>query len=329
MPGLDDTRQRGTRPTRTASTLVDTAPGADLPARADRHLLLQPVRQHGQAARLLRRDDLRPDRQVVGHGRRALVRVRPRHVRHVPGAARPAGGKRPRCERPDEPEHGQRHDLQVRDPVPVHSRRDGVCALQRGLPPRRREFAARGRHRAGAGHLRAGLPERTTSSASRASGSTTGCCSMSPPSSWSGTTSSSVSTSTSDGDDGAWWLEGNINGGKAEQKGVEFNGQWYATDRLNFEWSAFLASPEFTEDTFVPNTDEVYIAEGTDDAGLAQGEVLGRGRVHVPGFPAAAGRPVDAVLVHLAGRGLGQPRPRSRTSTTPRPRRSGRARWNS
>ena len=62
---------------------------------------------------------------------------------------------------------------------------------------------------------------------------------------------------------GAFWIEGNINGGKAEQKGVEFNGQWYATDRLSFEWSAFLASPEFTEDTFVPNTDEVYIAKGT------------------------------------------------------------------
>ena len=49
---------------------------------------------------------------------------------------------------------------------------------------------------------------------------------------------------------GAWWIEGNFNGGEAEQKGVEFNGQWYATDRLNFEWSVFLASPEFTEDTF-------------------------------------------------------------------------------
>ena len=68
---------------------------------------------------------------------------------------------------------------------------------------------------------------------------------------------------TSDSDTGAWWLEGNFNGAKAEQKGLELNGQWYATDALSFEWSAFLASPEFTEDTFVPNTDEVYIADGT------------------------------------------------------------------
>lgn len=70
-------------------------------------------------------------------------------------------------------------------------------------------------------------------------------------------------TSTSDSDTGAWWLEGNFNGGKAEQKGVEFSGEWYANDRLSFSWSAFLASPEFTEDTFVPNTDEIYIAKGT------------------------------------------------------------------
>jgi iron complex outermembrane recepter protein len=59
----------------------------------------------------------------------------------------------------------------------------------------------------------------------------------------------------------AYWIEGNINGGTAEQKGVEFNGEWAVTESLNFAWSAFLASPEFTEDTIVPNSDppEVYI----------------------------------------------------------------------
>lgn len=72
-------------------------------------------------------------------------------------------------------------------------------------------------------------------------------------------------SSTSGADGGAFWVEGNINGGKAEQKGVELNGQWYATQRLNFQWNAFLASPEFTEGTFVPNTDppEVYIPKNT------------------------------------------------------------------
>jgi len=69
--------------------------------------------------------------------------------------------------------------------------------------------------------------------------------------------------STDSDNNGAFWIEGNINGGKAEQKGVELNGQWQATDRLNVQWSAFIASPEFTEDTLVPNSTEVYIARGT------------------------------------------------------------------
>ena len=70
-------------------------------------------------------------------------------------------------------------------------------------------------------------------------------------------------TGTDNDNQGAWWIEGNFNGNTAETKGVEFNGQWYATDRLNFEWSVFLASPEFTEDTFYPNTDDIYVAKGT------------------------------------------------------------------
>ncbi len=64
-------------------------------------------------------------------------------------------------------------------------------------------------------------------------------------------------------ENGAFWLEGNFNGEKAEQKGVEFSGTWYATERLNFQWSAFLASPEFTEDTFYPNTTDIFIENGT------------------------------------------------------------------
>jgi len=62
----------------------------------------------------------------------------------------------------------------------------------------------------------------------------------------------------------AWWIEGNINGGKAEQEGIELNGLWFPTERLSFNWSIFLASPEVTEDTIVPNSDppEVYIAKG-------------------------------------------------------------------
>ena len=89
--------------------------------------------------------------------------------------------------------------------------------------------------------------------------------------------------STSGGNGGAFWIEGNINGGKAEQKGVEFSGEWKATERLNFAWSAFFATPEFTEDTLVPNSDLRGLhRQGHDVARLAEGEVLGLGRVHVP-----------------------------------------------
>jgi hypothetical protein len=68
--------------------------------------------------------------------------------------------------------------------------------------------------------------------------------------------------STSASDNGAWWLEGNFNGGTAEQKGGEFAVEWFVTDRLNFSANVFLGSPEYTETTFVPNTDEVFIAKG-------------------------------------------------------------------
>ena len=46
---------------------------------------------------------------------------------------------------------------------------------------------------------------------------------------------------------GQWWLRGTINGGKAENKGVEVNATWQATDRLYLEASAFFGNPEFTE----------------------------------------------------------------------------------
>lgn len=60
--------------------------------------------------------------------------------------------------------------------------------------------------------------------------------------------------STSLADSGAFWIEGNFNAGNAEQKGVEFNGTWLATDRLNFSWSVFLGSPEFKDDVANPNS---------------------------------------------------------------------------
>ena len=52
-----------------------------------------------------------------------------------------------------------------------------------------------------------------------------------------------------------WWLRGTLNGGKAEQKGVEISGNWNVTSQLSLETSVFLAEPEFTEPTVYPNGD--------------------------------------------------------------------------
>ncbi len=52
-----------------------------------------------------------------------------------------------------------------------------------------------------------------------------------------------------------WWMRGTFNGGKAEQKGFEFSIGWYPTDNFSIDASAFIADPEFSEDTFYPDYD--------------------------------------------------------------------------
>jgi outer membrane receptor protein involved in Fe transport len=59
-----------------------------------------------------------------------------------------------------------------------------------------------------------------------------------------------------------WWMRGTFNGGKAEQKGIEISLNWSPLDNLSFDASAFLADPEFSEDTFAPDGD-LEIPEGT------------------------------------------------------------------
>ena len=49
------------------------------------------------------------------------------------------------------------------------------------------------------------------------------------------------------GVDGQWWLRGTVNGGTVEQKGVEMNAIWQATDNLRLEATATLTDPEVTE----------------------------------------------------------------------------------
>jgi outer membrane receptor protein involved in Fe transport len=61
-----------------------------------------------------------------------------------------------------------------------------------------------------------------------------------------------------------WWLRGTFNGGKAEQKGAEISVSWAVTENLSFDASAFLADPEFSEETIYPDPEEgAAIAAGT------------------------------------------------------------------
>jgi outer membrane receptor protein involved in Fe transport len=45
-----------------------------------------------------------------------------------------------------------------------------------------------------------------------------------------------------------WWVRGTFNAGKAQQKGVELNGNWNITRSLSLEGSVFLADPQFKDD---------------------------------------------------------------------------------
>ena len=52
-----------------------------------------------------------------------------------------------------------------------------------------------------------------------------------------------------------WWVRGTFNGGKAEQKGIEINGNLNVTRNFSIEGSVFLADPKFTERTVFTNGD--------------------------------------------------------------------------
>lgn len=60
--------------------------------------------------------------------------------------------------------------------------------------------------------------------------------------------------------DGPWWARGTVNAGNAEQKGIEINGWYNFTDNFVFEFSAFIADPEFSE-TFMKQDGDI-IEEG-------------------------------------------------------------------
>lgn len=50
-----------------------------------------------------------------------------------------------------------------------------------------------------------------------------------------------------------WWLGGTVNGGKAENKGVEISADWQLTDSLFIQGRATLSDPKFTEPVEFPD----------------------------------------------------------------------------
>ncbi len=55
------------------------------------------------------------------------------------------------------------------------------------------------------------------------------------------------------GDNDPWWLRGTFNGSRAEQKGIELNGELRFTSNFSMEGSVSLMDPEFSEDFVEPN----------------------------------------------------------------------------
>lgn len=59
------------------------------------------------------------------------------------------------------------------------------------------------------------------------------------------------------GDDQPFWATGTINGGTAEQKGLELSGWYNFTDNFYIEGSVFFGDPEFTEDFTLQSGDVI------------------------------------------------------------------------
>jgi outer membrane receptor protein involved in Fe transport len=54
---------------------------------------------------------------------------------------------------------------------------------------------------------------------------------------------------------GTWWIQGNINGNEVEQKGIELDTTWRATDNLVLTATLFFGDSEATEDFTFPSGD--------------------------------------------------------------------------
>jgi len=74
-----------------------------------------------------------------------------------------------------------------------------------------------------------------------------------------------LNSSTSGASNGAWWKRGTINGGSAENLGLELSGAALAGKHLSFQFSMTWADPHLTDPVVYPNGN--YIPEGTQMVG--------------------------------------------------------------
>lgn len=74
-----------------------------------------------------------------------------------------------------------------------------------------------------------------------------------------------LNSSTSGADDGAWWKRGTINGGTAENTGLELSGAARASKNWSFNFSMIAANPHLTDP--VSYASGTYIPEGTPMVG--------------------------------------------------------------
>jgi len=93
---------------------------------------------------------------------------------------------------------------------------------------------------------------------------------------------SNIQLSGDPAEDDPWWLRGYFNGGNAEQKGIEVDTKWRATDRLSLEFGGFVADPEFSESFFDPDGDP--IEEGWPMPDSPKEKLWAAAEYRVPGF---------------------------------------------
>ena len=287
IPGLETTTAWETRNT-CAGYYNGLGYDVQYPLNPTDDLLHRYLRTDGQADGVLRRDDLRPDRQwsVTGGARwfeydREGFELRARVLsasRCAATASRTAAARRSR----DRTRHGFKFSTQYS----FDGQRMIYALYSEGFRLGGNNSAARRGNRHPAARVRAGHAEELRSGLQEPMVGRDRCSSTSPRSSCSGTTSSSTGRARTRATRGGC-AERSM-AARPSRRAPRSACSWSPTENFSIDASAFLADPEFSEDTFTPEQDPSDPDDGPADcgrhrhAGLAEGEVLALGGIHVP-----------------------------------------------